>query len=383
MLPLDESAYDYHVSRESWLGFVAFLKSVFPSNEAVTLFESYFLDAKWEFDGKSGQWLSGMPSGLALTSFLNSWMNYIKQTVVTPGFLAYAAGDDVCVAPFVAKTLDTIAADYARFGSELNASKNWYSSKYTEYLKTIFHKNGTTGYPARIYASLIWAGVDRTFLPSDRLPELAELFKQFYDRLGQPMDEDLVASDLARAVSHKVRGFNKVAALKWLHSPKAYGGFGKLPYNDFNFIWETEVLRRDKWTNVLVRVPEINFYSDKVDLKINKRRLALGKRVYFGPTLRLEEITNLQEWEARLNGEDNPVKGQFGKMALDVIPLPTIDMISTSNMSALASHFELNVYPQLRGASDTILDRLVVASIILVQLVTQFMTDNRLTELSN
>lgn len=99
-----------------------------------------------------------MPSGLALTSFLNSWMNYIKQARVVPGRLQWAAGDDVLVSPFVEKSLVEVAEQYAKFGSEVNAQKNWVSRRYAEYLKVLFTSGGTTGYPARVYSSLMWAG---------------------------------------------------------------------------------------------------------------------------------------------------------------------------------------------------------------------------------
>lgn len=383
MLPLDESAYDYHVSRESWLGFISFLGSAFPDNDACALFSRYFENAHWSFDGKEGSWLSGMPSGLALTSFLNSWMNYIKQKVVVPGHLAFAAGDDVLTAPFRDQRLEDIESGYEVFGSAINAAKNWSANKYAEYLKTIYHQGGTTGYPARIFASLIWAGQERTFLPSDRLPELGELFKQFYDRLGQPLDEELVAGDLSRAVSHKVRGFGKTVAKQWLHAPKAYGGFGILPYNELQFRWEVSVLKRKKWDNVLIRVPEVALFDGKVDLKIIHRRLAIDKTIYFGPPLKLPIVTNLKEWEARLNGEDNPIKGNFGKMALDVVPLPTMNGISSANMSAFAKMYQVNVYPQLVGSSDTKLDRLVCASMWLADAVQQFLQDHHLVEFAN
>lgn len=383
MLPLDESAYDYHVSRESWLGFIQFLGFVFPNEQACLLFAKFFDLAFWKFEADTGKWTSGMPSGLAMTSFLNSWMNYIKQQSIVPGYLAYAAGDDVCTAPFEPLPLEQISEEYAKFGSSINATKNWYSSKYTEFLKTIYHSEGTTGYPARIFSSLIWAGKDRAFLPSDKLPELAELFKQFYDRLGKPMDEKVVCSDLSRSVSQKVGGFTRQVASTWLHSPKAYGGFGMLPYNETVFEWESEILRRKKWTNVLIRVPEINFYATKVNLKTYKRTLSLGKTVYSGPPLRLPLVRSLSEWEARINGEDITVRGPFARMALDVIPLPTVNGISTSNMSAFATKYQLNVFPQLRGTQSTIQDRLVCASLRLVDLVKQFMLEHNIKEMAN
>jgi len=99
-LPLDESAYDYNVTRESWLGFLSFLDDTFINNTGVRYFKKYFQHAYWEFEGDKGKWIAGMPSGLALTSFLNSWMNYIKQGTIVPGIINWAAGDDVLTFPY-------------------------------------------------------------------------------------------------------------------------------------------------------------------------------------------------------------------------------------------------------------------------------------------
>lgn len=100
------------------------------------------------------------------------------------------------------------------------------------------------------------------------------------------MDEKRVARDLSRSVSQKVDGFNSVVAREWLHSPRAYGGFGRLPYNDTVFTWQAKVLRRKKYTNVVIRVPDVNFYDSSVNLvRTRKPIIYTGFRV--GPPLRL------------------------------------------------------------------------------------------------
>lgn len=384
MVPLDESAYDYHVSRESWEGFDMFLEELDNNNVAFKLFAQYRSEAYWEFGSDRGPWISGMPSGLALTSYLNSWMNYIKQAFILPGDLQFAAGDDVLTAPYLnGVDLDTVAEEYEKFGSSVNASKNWVSQRYSEYLKVLSHSEGTTGYPARVFASLIWAGQVRTFLPSDRLPELSELFKQFYDRLGLPFDVKTVARDLAASVSHKVAGFNYNQAENWLHSPRAYGGFGLLPYRYIQWDWSVDVIKKRQYTKVIIRVPDVNFYSDKVTLRTQRRPLHINRGYARGPSLRLATPTSLEEWEARLNGDDNPIKGKFGRMALDIIPLPTVNGIATSMMASFAAVWDYNVLPNIKGDSNTVVDALVNASIALRNQVLSYLKDRGLKELAN
>ena len=383
MVPLDESSYDYNVSKESWDGFISFLHDLDPNSEAFKLFANYKDNAKWEFDGKSGSWLAGMPSGLALTSYLNSWMNYIKQKHIIPGRPAFAAGDDVLTSPELnGVDLDAVAEEYSKFGSVINATKNWISQNYAEYLKILVSSKGTTGYAARIFSSLIWAGKVRTYLPSDRLPELSELFKQFFDRLGQPFDVELVSTDLASAVSHKVDGFNKTRAREWLHSPRAFGGFGLFPHVYKTWDWKVNVLKKRKYENVIIRVPDINFYGQEVNLVAAPRRLHVNRRFVIGEPLRLRTPTTLLEWEARLNREDVPVKGKYASMALDVIPLPTINFVSTAVVALFAQQWGYNVYPNLKGDTSTVDDALVLASIDLRNRIIQYMKANQITELS-
>lgn len=377
-MPLDESAYDYHVSRESWLGFISFLQYAFPGNTGVDFFAKYFHSASWfsRVNGEKGLWLSGMPSGLALTSFLNSWMNYIKQNEITPGDLAWAAGDDVLTFPYEPKPLTVIEKEYEDFGSAVNSMKNWTSTKYAEYLKVLYYGEGTTGYPARIWGTLMWAGQTRTFLPSDRLPELAELFKQFFDRVGLRMSRpdimNYVAADLSRSVSQKVSGFSTSVALEWLRAARVNGGFGMLPYNDVEFVWKTEIMEKQEYRNAILRIPPVFKFSTKVEL--DKRRSKFTERDFsLGDALHLKPIETMADWEARLNREDIPIKGQWADMALDVIPLPTVDLISTKNMASYAGANGYNVFPNLRGRTDKIRDRLISASLSLAVEISNWM----------
>lgn len=361
--PLDESAYDYHVTNEAWSGFIGFLEDSIPDKTAVYLFKHFYGHAIWQFENQSGIWKSGMPSGLALTSYVNSWMNFIKQTTLLKGPINWAAGDDVLACPYVDNvSLKDIEKHYDSFGSVANATKNWTSWRYAEYLKVFYTKFGTSGYTSRIFSSLIWAGTDRFFLPADRMNELFDLFKQFFDRVGIHMPERYVAADLSRSVHSKLPNFNISKALEYMHSPKIHGGLGKYPYNNKTFTWKIEKVESSIYQKALIRMPRVLKFYGRVTLiegtyKFKKIAYKLGK------PYKLQEIKSIEEWEKRLNREDIDYHGPFQNLILDVIPLPVVDFISTAKMSNYAEMNMYNAYPNLHGNWNSIANRLLSASL--------------------
>lgn len=373
MTPVDESAYDYHFTRSTWLGFIQFIKTVVPE-DASSLFCQMFENTDWVQGQETGQWRKGMPSGLALTSYLNSWVNYIKQTTIAPGLINWAAGDDsLIVGPDL--DLTELSESYSKFGADVNAYKNWKSRKYAEYLKNVYYTQGVTGYPARIFASLTWQGAEFAVEPNSKLSELAELWKQLFDRFQLRFEENIVARDLARAVSKKINNFNKDTARKYLHSPKAYGGFGFLPYNDIIFDWKTvEPREKQQYQNITIRMPPVVVsYKSVFTLTLRNRPIRTGVSVYTGDPFILPKITNMYEWERRLNREDLPVRGKYSRFVTELIPLPTIEGVSTSIVSELARQLRFNVYPNLRGNADIQQDRMVMASLLLARTVSNLM----------
>lgn len=371
-LPLDESAYDYHVTRDSWLGFFDFLDYAFPGNVGCNCLKRYFNTANWHFEDTQDKWMKGMPSGLALTTFLNSWMNYIKQKTIVNSDIHWACGDDVLTFPYDKDiSLLDIEREYAKFGSEANATKNWRSTRFCEYLKVLYGRYGTSGYPARIYGSLLFSKEPSPTNPNEKLYELTDLWKQFFDRMGLPMDEDLVARDLASAMSKKIPGFNKYTAKLWLHSPKIHGGYGKLPYNDFTFTWELEDKIVTSYTLSRYRLPPVVKYSGKTRLLIGKYKTKESS-FKFGPPATLPPIQTEEDWIRRLNREDIPDRGPFTGMVLDLVPLPVIDFVSVASMSKYAAANYFYCYPNLRGSWNQIANRLISGSKLLARSILNF-----------
>lgn len=360
-MPLDESKFDYHISGKVWKGFIRTMETLFPDNVGVRLFQEYLENTRWRFEDEIGPWLKGMPSGLALTSLVNTMVNTIKQKAIASP-LHLALGDDVLLFPTLPVSLEEVSAYYQSFGAEVNVNKNWTSTKYGEFLRYIYSTSGRVGYPARIFSSLIWALDTRTSSPTSKLNELAEMWKQFYDRALLKLDEDVVASDLSRALSRKVTGFSSAVAKLWLHSPRIHGGFGKLPYNRFSFTWVADVTHASVYKGNKIRLPRA-MLVEKSHLEIGRYSVNSGASLAIGQPYTLPPVTSMNEWEARLNREDIPKRGPLSSLALDVIPLPVIDFVSTAAMAQFANLFQTYAWPALHGNLNAVTSRLVRTSI--------------------
>lgn len=353
-IPIDESKFDYHVSRAAFEGFYQALEAVFPDNAGVSIFLNWARSPpKWIFNDLVGPWLKGMPSGLALTSILNSIFNYCKQKDLESP-IHYALGDDVLI--FNDNySLQQISQHYATFGAEVNPHKNFRSNQYAEYLHFLFTKFGKTGYPARIYGSLLWGQSLPRVDPSSKLFETALLFKEFYDRALLDIDEHLVASDLSRAVSNVLRGFSRTTAKQWLHIPRALGGFGLVPEMDLSFSVTSTIDKKKYYQDNIIRLPPI--IIKKIDsFKIQKfnRRKSYFR---FGPVHTLPPLDSVERWEKRLNMAEEEVTSLQYEYGLGGIPLPCIPFVSESRMSMLCRHYGFNAYPNVSGSAESRISR--------------------------
>lgn len=370
-MPLDESQFDHHLSRNAWKGFLSALDFIFPNNFGVHLFHVLFQNSQF-FDrtsGARGPWTKGMPSGLAITSIGNTLFNYIKQqAIISP--IHYALGDDVLVFPD-GYTVPQVSEYYTTFGAEVNVKKNWISNHYAEYLHFLYCAHGRVGLPARIYGSLMYGLQFKDVTPLQRLNELTQLFKDFYDRAVLQFDTELVAKDLSRAVSRRWAGFSSAVAKQWLHIPKALNGYGFLPYIPFQFTVRNTKVRRDKFENALYPIPD---QVSVIDSEWSLRPFKLTDASFHtGNTFRLPEIKTIDDWIDRLNFTVPGIPVSVQKYASEVIPLPEIDFVSTSRMSAFASQWKYNAFPNLGGSIATRTTRFIKASIALAEQVVSWL----------
>lgn len=375
-IPIDESKFDYHVSRAAYQGFFDAIKLLFPENEGVDVFLEWARSPpRWKYENQIGYWMKGQPSGLALTSLVNSLINYCKQIdIASP--IHYALGDDVLVFNDQ-MSLEEVSDYYQTFGSEVNPSKNFRSSDYAEYLHFIFSKYGKTGYGARIYSSLVWGQSLPKIDVKSKLFETANLFREFYDRNFLKMDEDKVAADLSRAVGNTFKGFRISHGKIWLHTPRAVGGLGLMPSSGFQFDVKSKVTGKKYYIGSLIDLPPI-IQKQELDFHFTKFKLKRGVQAQFGGLVSLPEITSMKQWEDRLNMREElvtPLQYEFGACT---IPLPTLPFVSESRMAMLCNYYGYFAWPNASGNAYSRVSRFIIGAELLARQVQFMMEQNRI-----
>lgn len=363
-IPLDESQFDHHVSRNAWLGFIGAMNTIFPNNLGVHLFIQLFENTYFIHDSNRYQWLKGMPSGLALTAMCNTLFNYVKQSHIHSD-VHFALGDDALI--FGDYNLDTLSEFYNSFGSEVNPHKNWKSNQYADYLHFIYTKHGRVGVPARIYSSLIYAAKFTDSTPLQRINEITLLFKDFFDRSCLFPDENLIAADLSRAVSNKWARFNKEAALNWLHIPKAYNGFGLLPYTFKFFSTKDETVEQKYSGNIYHLDPKHKIIRSTFQIrpvKVKRTKYVLCRQ-------RPIKIDSKKEWLDIINGRSSKYSRNQMQYMQETIPLPEIPFISDSRLSLIAKNLGYNAIANAHGSLLARTTRFMLASLDLAAQMVQ------------
>lgn len=376
-IPLDETAFDQHVSRAAWLGFSSALKKRFGMLDGLIAFDEYFANVRWHHGDECGQWTTGMPSGTALTAMCNTLFNQVKQRAIESP-LHLALGDDALLFNDT-WSLQVVSDYYESFGSEINPRKNWTSRKYAEFLRFVYSAEGRFSYSARIYGTLMWALDVRSNSPIETLFDLMDIFCHFYNRSGLNMNESLVCGDLSRAVSRTIPGFSAGVAKLWVHCPRARGGFGLLPYNKYHFSFYSRVLEKREYKNSLFHLPSVEVRGG-YRFSVSVAKLCNDSFVY-GQPLHLKRVETMEQWADRLNGRGLPVPiGKLGE-AVNVIPLPVLPFVGDAEMAKFAARWNFYAWPNMHGKAAAVASRLVLASLVLARRVGVYMGVHGLTSL--
>lgn len=280
--PIDQSAFDEHVSLEilldvvGWLVELAVMTAVdqAPVRRVGELLlralDGGILETA---EGYQVPIKKGVLSGWKWTALLDSLINYLQFCEICDfvgvdlsrvSDVAFQ-GDDV-TATFL-DPLDPVAvyAGYKRYGLEVNPFKFWIEPGRNEFLRKVGEGGRIFGYPARLVSGLLW------HRPRSAPTYDEETWHEMQDSWAKLVSRGGVREVVERCVieeAERVFKIPKDEAYALVHTPRTFGGAGWMPYGatffglDFTYSSRAHVLAAD--APMLERFP-LPYHGQMVD----------------------------------------------------------------------------------------------------------------------
>lgn len=257
-VPLDQSGFDQHQSRESIL---TILREVglhmekrldFLDFSAVwaALWDSLAVHGASVEVGTSyrGEWGNGLPSGWRWTAVLDTLLNICSFRVIRkiaesrlgrPSWVGnfYAQGDDVIFSATDLEAVRLIIDTYGQVGYEVHPDKTYISTYRGEFLRRSYEPVGVTGYLARSLGNLRFRTPIQAapLTPGERL----------YGALSQCHLMSLRIADSGACARFfldqaEAQGLNRAQAAAYALTPNSQGGCGMDPTSAMGSVLATE-----------------------------------------------------------------------------------------------------------------------------------------------
>lgn len=255
-VPIDQSAFDHHINRENIITMFTAIrdsinvieKNVKVREDHVTninnIIESIYntkivvtpstlpVEVDTFDDNTTYNWLTGLLSGWALTSELNTLNNIAQKDIAIEWLTEHnitvnerlfnAQGDDQlirfqrwteCLAYFIAMS---------QSGAEINMSKNFFSDQHDEYLRKVGYDRNCNGYLARAIDSLMWDPNLMRLTKQQRLSETASIWKKISERCHKGY-EFILSYFIDDCIGYKLKADD---IRSYWYTPRSFGGFG-------------------------------------------------------------------------------------------------------------------------------------------------------------
>jgi hypothetical protein len=251
-IPIDQTAFDKHVSLDlildvvSWLTKIAYEASGYDDEVRRVGEELYYsMDGGAlvvEETGHSFPIERGVISGWLWTALLGGLCNYVQFKEICQAMFIldsdihahYHQGDDIDISVYKYETAVAIAEGYNAYGLEINPIKFWIERDRNEFLRLVYSKY-VRGYPARLISGLLYLKPGPPSDPEETWYTQLDSWIKAISRGAKPdIIERMVLEEAAR-----VFGINKTVAYNLLYTPRPYGGGGWGPK------WPTELFGLD------------------------------------------------------------------------------------------------------------------------------------------
>lgn len=240
-LPLDQSHFDHQPTMAMLQSTFSAIKAFAPRDDlkyvtgliAESIAEGTIVELP---DGSKLTHKKGVLSGWRWTAMIDTIINIVTFRLATrlSGLtrplavrLFNAQGDDDLI--FVDNNVDAelIAASYQAMNFEVNTKKFFISKRYQEYLRIVYDRDGSYGYPARSIVSLL---INNPINPDP--PAGTSRIRAAYSNWMIAINRRLscyheMLEDISRG-----NGVSESFVEEWLHTPATLGGCGWQPWSE-------------------------------------------------------------------------------------------------------------------------------------------------------
>lgn len=255
-VPIDQSAFDYHVSREMVMIMIDEIKELIvefgrgsQKEKMIEVIETLkytvsTTEVEYTYMGKryTTTWKNGVLSGWQWTAMFDTIANIAEgmmakelveeeTSIKIKEVVFNAQGDDQLMVVETVREAVAYWAAFSTMGFEINLKKNFFSTRHNEYLRKYSVKNEVNGYAARMVNAMLWVypGDVEVTKQLEKVTSMKDNWVKFAQRMkmGWKDIKKLFIRDASRAK------INKELLTSLVSGDPINGGFGmEKPYNN-------------------------------------------------------------------------------------------------------------------------------------------------------
>jgi hypothetical protein len=282
--PIDQSAFDHHVTKKMVLIMIEEIRSLINdmaenNEELLSVMDAifyaldggdiYYIDpqtrekSKWTYE-------SGILSGWQWTAFLDTLANvaenlmavdHVRDEGLVFSVLQFnAQGDDDLLTVSTPAAAFGILTALRSYGFEIHKYKSFISKKHNEYLRRYAKDGKLNGYPARMVNNLLWLYPGDRYQTDvlSRLSSTKDKWVKFFERMMNRTNRAVIY--LKR--EYKAMKIKEEIYMKYLTTARTYGGAGLIKDKEYMNNYVIEQYTEESKSRVGFLVTDDRGYQD-------------------------------------------------------------------------------------------------------------------------
>lgn len=229
-MPFDAKHFDWQVSKRQLkmtnMALETLVERTYPGNTSLIMIMkkiTYYVDNLF-VDGRLVT--NGLLSGLRWTALYGTLINYFNYRYICEVSSVYSIihfhqGDDTTMTFANRANADIYLQGAEEIKYKFNLDKFWIKKGRNEYLRKVYTRNKSYGYPSRAINSMIWSNPVKQATGNDLY--MNEVLSSWIKLVSRGCDVHIIKQLIIFQLS-KISGTTRENVLKWLGTERAYGG---------------------------------------------------------------------------------------------------------------------------------------------------------------